>query len=90
MCDKHEKKSMARLHSEILPVDDSDIAKEQQMAVEYFRNNLSATNACDLNELGGISLLVRQMMDAMGKKYTVHEIMFEPMNFRDRKTILQN
>ncbi|MDR1890671.1 MAG: DUF935 domain-containing protein [Puniceicoccales bacterium] len=75
------KKSIARLHWEILSVDDSDIAREQKVALEYFYNNLSATNACDANELGGISLLVRQMMDAVGKKYAVHEIIFEPHEF---------
>ncbi|MDR0742313.1 MAG: DUF935 domain-containing protein [Puniceicoccales bacterium] len=72
------KKSIARLHWEILSVDDSDLAREQKSALEYFYNNLSATSACDGNELGGISLLVRQMMDAVGKKYAVHEIIFEP------------
>ncbi|MDR2778732.1 MAG: DUF935 domain-containing protein [Puniceicoccales bacterium] len=72
------KKSIARLHWEILSTDDSDLAKEQKIALEYFYNNLSTTNACDSNEFGGISLLVRQMMDAVGKKYAVHEIIFEP------------
>jgi phage gp29-like protein len=77
------KKSSARLHWEILSVDDSDIAKEPKISLEYFYNNLSATNACDTNELGGISLLVRQMMDAVGKKYAVHEIIFEPHDFSE-------
>ncbi|MDR1528134.1 MAG: DUF935 domain-containing protein [Puniceicoccales bacterium] len=72
------KKSIARLHWEILSVDDSDLARDQKIALEYFYNNLSTTNACDGNELGGISLLVRQMMDAVGKKYAIHEIIFEP------------
>ncbi|MDR1457885.1 MAG: DUF935 domain-containing protein [Puniceicoccales bacterium] len=72
------KKSVARLHWEILSIDDSELAKEQKIALEYFYNNLSATNACDGNEFGGISLLVRQMMDAVGKKYAIHEIIFEP------------
>ncbi|MDR3143892.1 MAG: DUF935 domain-containing protein [Puniceicoccales bacterium] len=72
------KKSVARLTWEILSADDSDLAKEQRVALEYFYNNLSATHACDGNEAGGISLLVRQMMDAIGKRYAVHEIIFEP------------
>ena len=73
------KKSIARLNWEILSTDDSDLAKEQKFALEYFYNNSRATNACDANETGGISLLVRQMMDAIGKKYAVHEIVFDPL-----------
>jgi phage gp29-like protein len=72
------KKSIAHLNWEILSVDDSNLAKDQKTALEYFYNNLTTTNACDGNEKGGMSLLVRQMMDAIGKKYAVHEIIFEP------------
>jgi hypothetical protein len=68
---------LARLHWEILSTHDSELAKKQKTALEYFYNNLSATHVCDGNELGGISLLVRQMMDAIGKKYAIHEIIFE-------------
>ncbi|MDR2737486.1 MAG: DUF935 domain-containing protein [Puniceicoccales bacterium] len=75
------KKSIARLRWEILSMDDSPMAKSQKLALEYFYNNLSATNACNGNESGGISLLVRQMMDAIGKRYAVHEIIFEPHEF---------
>lgn len=72
------KKSVSRLNWEVLTVDDSDEAKKQQEALTYFYNNLTATNACDANEKGGFSLLIRQMMDAIGKKYAVHEIIFDP------------
>jgi phage gp29-like protein len=72
------KKSISRLNWEILCVDNSPLAKDQKFALEYFYNNLSATNACDGNENGGIALLIRQMMDAVGKKYAVHEVIFEP------------
>lgn len=72
------KKSISRLNWEILTVDDSEEAKKQQSALVYFYNNLTATSACDANERGGIGLLIRQMMDAIGKKYAVHEIIFDP------------
>jgi phage gp29-like protein len=72
------KKSIARLNWEILSTDGSELARDQKLTLEYFYNNLSATNACDGNECGGIALLIRQMMDAIGKKYAVHEIIFEP------------
>lgn len=71
------KKSISRLNWEILTIDDSEEAKKQQSALLYFYNNLTATNACDANERGGFNLLVRQMMDAIGKKYAVHEIIFD-------------
>jgi hypothetical protein len=66
------------------------IAREQKVALEYFYNNLSATNACDSNELREISILVRQMMDAVGKKYAVHELIFESYEFSWSQKILRN
>ena len=41
------KKSVARLNWEILAIDDSNLAKDQKAALEFFYNNLVATNACD-------------------------------------------
>ncbi|MDR1414080.1 MAG: DUF935 domain-containing protein [Puniceicoccales bacterium] len=72
------KKSISRLNWSILSTDDSDLAKAQRRVLEYFYNNISVSGACDRNERGGMPLLVRQMMDAVGKKYAVHEIIFEP------------
>ncbi|MDR3143743.1 MAG: DUF935 domain-containing protein [Puniceicoccales bacterium] len=74
------KKSVARLPWEILSIDRSPEAMKQKEALEYFYNNLRATHACDRNICGGFALLVKQMMDAVGKKYAVHEIVYqEPM-----------
>lgn len=53
-------------------------AEEHQAALKYFFDNLSATNALDRNERGGMRLLVRQMMEAVGFRYAVHEIVWEP------------
>jgi hypothetical protein len=50
----------------MLSVDDFDIARERKVALESFYDNFSATNACNTNELGRISPLVRHMMDAVG------------------------
>lgn len=72
------KKSAARHGWEILALDDSPEAAAQKEALEYFYNNLSCTNAIDLNERGGLKLLVRQMMDAVGKRYAIHEIIWQP------------
>ncbi|MDR0595820.1 MAG: DUF935 domain-containing protein [Puniceicoccales bacterium] len=72
------KKSVSRLNWEVLTLDDSDLAKRQKEALEHFYDHLTATNACDSNERGGFKLLIRQMMDAIGKKYAIHEIIFSP------------
>ena len=72
------KKSIARLDWEILTLEDSPEAKEHKKALEYFYNNLSSTHACDANEQGGLSLLIKQMMDSVGKRYAVHEIVYQP------------
>ncbi|MDB6066232.1 MAG: hypothetical protein JWR26_2440 [Pedosphaera sp.] len=72
------KKAVARHGWEILTLDDSPAAQQQKLALEYFYNHLTATNALEENETGGFSLLVRQMMDAVGKRYAVHEIIWQP------------
>jgi phage gp29-like protein len=71
------KKTVARLDWEIIVSDQSTEAILQKEVLEYFYDNLSATNAYDRNEWGGFDLLVKQMMDAVGKKYAIHEIIFE-------------
>ncbi|MDR0340264.1 MAG: DUF935 domain-containing protein [Puniceicoccales bacterium] len=70
------KKGVARLQWDILTTDGSPEALAQQTALRFFYNSLSCVNAVDGNERGGFSLLVRQMMDAVGKKYAVHEIVY--------------
>lgn len=59
----HEKDARARKHVE---------------ALTYFYNNLVASNALDLNERGGVPMLLRQMMDCVGKRYACHEIVWTP------------
>lgn len=71
------KKSVARLKWEIKKIDNSPEAKQHAQALEYFYNNLTARHACDLHEKGGLALLVKQMMDSVGKKYAVHEMIFD-------------
>lgn len=72
------KKAVARHGFEILMLDDSAEAKRHKEALEYFYNHLSCVNGYDLNERGGFKLLVRQMMDAIAKRYAVHEIVWKP------------
>ena len=68
----------ALLDWEILPIDDSPAAALHKAALEEFYNNLTATHALDQNQRGGVSTLIRQMMHAVGHKYAVHEIVWEP------------
>jgi phage gp29-like protein len=74
------KKSISRLQWDILTVDNSSEAKLQQTALRFFYNTVRCVNSVDGNERGGFSLLVRQMMDAVGKKYAVHEIVYKQHN----------
>ena len=74
------KKAIGRFGWEIETFDDSEEAKRHRAALEFFYRQLTATHACDLNESGGFSLLVRQMMDAVGKRYAVHEIIWKPLH----------
>ncbi len=79
------KKSISRLPWEILMLDNSDEAFRHKHLLEQFYNNASCINAYDENERGGIPLLIRQMMDAIGKRYAVHEIVFKPFVKNSKK-----
>lgn len=54
-----------------------DLAEAQCEFLKDFFRNITATNACEPGEEGGFSLLVRQMMDAVGKRYSIHEIQWQ-------------
>ena len=77
------KKAVARHGFEILTVDNipddqKELAQKQADALKHFYNNLTATDALKPDQQGGLSLLVRQMMDAQAKYYAVHEIVWQP------------
>jgi hypothetical protein len=77
------KAAVARHGWEVLTVNtdnetDKQLAEKQQAALEYFYNQVRATSALDQDEAGGMSLLLRQMMDAKGKRYAVHNIAWQP------------
>ena len=62
----------------ITPDPDHPNAEAHKATLEYFYNNLSVTDATDLNVRTGMSGLLRQMMDAIIQKYAVHEIVWQP------------
>lgn len=57
--------------------DDPEVAAHKEV-LDYCYRNLTATNALDRNERRGFSLLVKQMMDAIGKGWAVHELIWNP------------
>lgn len=71
-------KSVARHGYEILTIDDSPEAKAQKTFLEYFYNHLTVMTALEPDEQGGTALLFRQMMEAIGMRYAVHEIVWQP------------
>jgi phage gp29-like protein len=83
------KKDVARLPWEILTIETEDTAQkaraeEHKAALTHFFNHIEVTHALDQNERGGIRLLIRQMADAIGKRFAVHEIVWKPENGRDK------
>jgi len=76
------KKAVARNGWEILMVDVPEgrkaEAQRHRTTLERIWNNISVTAALDEDERGGVRLLAKQMMDCVGKKYAVHEIVWKP------------
>ncbi len=72
------KKAPARYGREILTVNDTPAAAAHCQALTYFYDHLTATSALLQDQRGGLGLLLRQMMDAQGKLFSVHDIAWEP------------
>ena len=53
-------------------------ADQHKAALEKFWASVTVTDAFRRDQLGGRSLLVRQMMDAYGPGYSAHEIVWQP------------
>lgn len=71
--------ALSRNGWEIVVTDDTPEASAQKAALEFTFNHLTATHALDADQSGGLSLLLRQMGDAIGMKYAVHELCWEPV-----------
>jgi phage gp29-like protein len=72
------KKAPARFGWDIHPLEDSPEAKAHAEALQHCYEHLGCTHATDQNMTGGLELLLTQMMDAVGKRYSVHEIVWQP------------
>jgi hypothetical protein len=73
------KKALTRHGWEILTEDCSPQACRQREVLDYFYRNLRCSHALRGDERGGFQLLVYQMMDAVGKGFAVHEILWKPV-----------
>lgn len=84
ICRPKRLKSVARHGYDILIRDDIEdgqaaLAQQQKDFLANFYGNARVTTALNPDEEGGFSLLVRQMMDAVGKYYSIHEIVWQPL-----------
>jgi phage gp29-like protein len=75
---RKRKKAVARHGFDIVPVDNSPEAQRHAQILRGFYNTIQVTSAVDLNVRGGFRLLLSQMADAIGKRYSVHEIVWKP------------
>lgn len=72
------KKAPARFGWDVEADDNSPQALRHKASLEDFYRHLETTSVVDQNERGGLPLLLRQMMDAIGKRYAVHELVWRP------------
>jgi phage gp29-like protein len=76
-------KAVSRYGFEVLLADGLDEAEKEQAlahqkALKYFYDNLTVTHVLEQDIRGGFRLLVRQMMEAQGMRYSAHEIIWQP------------
>ena len=74
------KKAVSRHGFEIEELEESAEAGAHAESLKFFYDHLTSTRVDDRNVRGGFNMLIRQMMDAVGKKYAVHEIVFKPLD----------
>ena len=66
------------LNSEGTAPENRDQALLQKQVLAKFYENLTATDVLRSDQVGGVGLLVSQMMDARAKGYAVHEWIWQP------------
>ncbi len=84
VCLRKREKAVSRHGFEVLINDGLDDAtkaraEEHAAALRYFYDHCTATDVLDQDKRGGFTLLVRQMMEAVGYRYSVHEIVWTPI-----------
>lgn len=63
---------------EITQTDESPEATQHKQALEDFYNGISVSHALDKNQRGGVQLLLKMMMQAVGDKFAPFEIVWRP------------
>jgi len=77
------KAAVSRWGYDILPKDEitpeqKQQAQDQQGALQQFYQDVRTSDAMELEESGGMRLLVQQIMDGYGKGYAAHHIIWNP------------
>lgn len=67
-------KAIGTLEWEIVQTEDSPEAEAHAEALRYFYDNLRATSVLEQDQIGGLSLLLQQMMTSHAHRYAIHEI----------------
>lgn len=69
------KGAISALDWDITPVGDNpEASKKHSEVLTKFFENIEVTHAIDRNRKGCVGMLVEQMLDALGSKFSVHEI----------------
>jgi phage gp29-like protein len=76
---------VARLPWIIEKDDDSKEAQQDSELLHYFYTHLTATSVLDQDEIGGLNLLLRQLMTAQAYRYSVHEMLLKINNAAKRE-----
>ena len=71
-------RAASRCPWEVIAEDQSEEATAQREFLEDFYCRLSASSVMEQDTCGGVALLLRQMMDAVGRRYSIHEILWRP------------
>lgn len=77
------KAAVSRWGYDVLPKDEvspemKGQAEDQQGVLQEFYQSLRTSDAVELEEAGGMRLLVQQIMDAYGKGYGAHHVIWKP------------
>jgi len=77
------KAAVSRWGYDILPKDEispeaKQLAQDQQGFLQEFYQSLKTSDAVELEEAGGMRMLVQQIMDGYGKGYAAHHIIWKP------------
>ena len=86
--------AVSRHGYDVLPKEEIDpslkkMAEDQQGVMQRFFQSLETSDAVELEEQGGMRLLVQQIMDAYGKGYAGHHIIWRPSRTEIQATLVK-